>query len=419
MMKRSLIIIYSLLFVLVVLIIGQIIYQNQPKEQADDSMEETTEEITEREVESENKGEVQKEDEAAETENESQESSTVDGALLDEMDTNEKITYLLEEMTLNEKIGQLIVVGFPSTTVDDHIRKMIEDYHVGGVILFDRNMETPEQVAELNQDLQDLADIPLMISVDQEGGDIVRMREHVSPIPSQQELGSRGDEEEIYSIAKQNGKELKEMGFHVNHAPVLDLSTTDSRCFGEDPQSTYKFGKQVIEGLTDEDITATVKHFPGNGRTDIDPHFESATVDADKTDLENSDIYPFKQMIENVDHSDFFVMVTHLIYPAYDQEYPASVSPVIIQDLLREQLGYEGIVVTDDLEMGAVTDLYTYEELGYHSIKAGADLLLVCHTLESQQQVFNGILQAVENGDLSEEEIDDSVERILKFKFLE
>jgi len=411
MMKKRLIKIYASLLVLALIVIGLVIYQKSQEEQAVQPEQQTSADVKEKEVglESKDADKIIRE----------QEPSTVDNVALNEMNANEKINYLMEKMTLEEKIGQLMVVGFPSTTVDDHIKKMIEDYHVGGVILYDRNMETPKQVTKLNSDLQELATIPLMISVDQEGGEIVRMRDHVSPIPSQQELSSRGDEEEIYSIAKQNGKELKEMGFHVNYAPVLDLSSTDSRSFGEDPEEAYKYGKQVINGLADEDIAATVKHFPGNGRTDVDPHLESSTVEADKLDLENNDIYPFRKMIEEVDHNDFFVMVTHLIYPAYDQEYPASVSPVIIKDLLRDQLGYEGIVVTDDLEMGAVTDLYTFEELGYHSIKAGADVLLVCHTLESQQQIFNGIYEAVQNGDLTEEEINDSVERILQFKFAE
>ncbi|WP_234028507.1 glycoside hydrolase family 3 N-terminal domain-containing protein [Lentibacillus sp. Marseille-P4043] len=338
-----------------------------------------------------------------------------------EPDVDEKITSLLESMTLKEKIGQLMVVGFQSTEVDESIKTMIEDYHVGGVILYERNMETPEQVTALNADLQTLAKdsmhgIPLIISVDQEGGDIVRMRDHVSPIPAQQEIGKEGDKEKAFSIAKRSGEELADMGFNVNYAPVLDLSATDTRSFGEDPEKAYQFGKQVITGFAESSVVGTLKHFPGNGRSNIDPHVESSSVDAGKNVLEGSDIYPFKRMIEEVDQNKYFVMVTHFIYPAYDKKLPASISPVIVKQLLREKLGYEGIVVTDDLEMGAVSNLYAYEELGYRAVKAGADLLLVCHTLESQEQVYNGILDAVKNGKLSEAEIDDSVRRVLEFK---
>lgn len=335
---------------------------------------------------------------------------------------DEKIVSVINDMTLEEKIGQLMVVGFPSKEADEHIKRMIEDYHVGGVILYDRNMESPQQVARLTNELQDLAakssnSIPLMISIDQEGGAIVRMRDRVTPIPSQQELAKREDEQEIYTTAKRTGQELSAMGIQVNFAPDLDLSTTDTRSFGIDPENAYRFGKQVVKGLSDTGVAATLKHFPGNGRSGVDPHHDTSSVEANKGDLENNDIYPFKKLIENVDHQQFFVMVTHIKYPAYDSEKPASISPVIIQDLLREQLGYKGIVVTDDLEMGAVSKYFTYQDLGYEAVKAGADLLLVCHTLENQDQVYKGILNAVQSGELDETKIDEAVERILQYKY--
>lgn len=412
---------YILLFAVVTAVAAFVVFQiGQPEETADSEEQTLVEQQAEGEEAEQNQGQEAAspaEDNNTEKQEEVEETSSILSPDLDNLSIDEKVDQLLEKMTLEEKIGQMLVIGFQSTEVDEHVKQMIEEYHVGGIILYDRNMENPEQVAALNHELQQLAELPLIVSVDQEGGEIVRLRDHVSPIPSQQELGSEGDEEQVYEIANQSGKELQEMGFNVNYAPVLDLSARDSRSFGEDPERAFQLGRQVIQGLTDEAITPTVKHFPGNGRTDIDPHFESATVDADQFDLENKDIYPFRQTIDHVSHDDFFVMVTHFIYPAYDETYPASVSPAIITDLLRQELGYEGLVVTDDLEMGAVTDLYSFEELGYHSVRAGADLLLVCHTLESQQKVFNGIYEAVKSGDLSEEDIDTSVERILKFKF--
>ena len=333
-----------------------------------------------------------------------------------------KIDGLIAKMTLREKIGQLMVVGFNSTTIDKHITTMISEYNVGGVILFDRNMESQDQVASLNKQLQQLSmenenGIPLILSIDQEGGQIVRMRDQVSPIPSQQELGQSNDPQEVYNVAGRTGNELISMGFNVNFAPVLDLSETDSRSFGKEPEKANYLGSQVIAGMVDSGITATLKHFPGNGRSDVDPHVESSSVQADKLDLENQDIYPFKKIINEIDNNHFFVMVTHIKYPAYDKDNPASISPIIIQDLLREQLGFKGIVVTDDLEMGAVNKYFTYEDLGYRAIDSGADLLLVCHTLENQKKVFNGILNAVNTNKLSEERIDESVKRILMHKF--
>ncbi|SEN85420.1 beta-N-acetylhexosaminidase [Mesobacillus persicus] len=329
-----------------------------------------------------------------------------------------RVNELIAKMTLEEKIGQLVVVGFPSKQVDSHIQTMIEKYKVGGVILYDRNMESPHQVAQLTRNLQKLSinnklKIPLMISVDQEGGQIVRMKHKLAPKPSQQELGEKVA---VYKTNLRTGNELKEMGITVNYAPVLDLSATDNRSFGMDPKKAERFGSEAIKGLNDAGITATLKHFPGHGRSEIDPHFESSSVDADQLDLENKDIYPFKKNIEEIDHQQFFVMVTHIKYPAYDKKNPASISPVIIKELLREKLGYKGLVVTDDLEMGAVNKYFTYKDLGYSAVAAGNDVLLVCHTFESQKQVIDGIREAVETNKLTEERIDESVRRILTYK---
>ncbi|MFH5777845.1 beta-N-acetylhexosaminidase [Heyndrickxia oleronia] len=334
----------------------------------------------------------------------------------------EKVDHLLKQMTLEEKVGQLVIVGFQTKQPDSLITAMIRDYHVGGVILYDRNMDSPNQVTHLTSDLQRLAlenthQIPLIVSIDQEGGQIVRMRDHVSPIPSQQYLARNKNQETVYNTAVQTGSELKAMGINVNYAPVLDLSNLDSRSFGEDPQKAKELGEKVIAGFTKSGITATLKHFPGNGRSNIDPHKDTSAVQANQLDLENNDIYPFKKIIEEVNHQNFFVMVTHIKYPAYDKENPASLSPIIIQQLLRNKLGYKGIVVTDDLEMGAVSKYYSYKELGYSAVKAGADLLLVCHTFDSQKEVINGMIEAVKTNKLSEERINESVKRILTYKF--
>ena len=149
----------------------------------------------------------------------------------------------------------------------------------------------------------------------------------------------------------------------------------------------------------------------------MDPHVDSSSVHADQEDLENSDLYPFKQVIDELNHEDFFVMVTHIKYPAYDKENPASISSAIMKDLLRDRLGYTGIVVTDDLEMGAVNKYFTYEDLGCQAVASGADMLLVCHTEENQQKVFNGILDGVKSGEISEERLDEAVQRILEYKY--
>ncbi|MCM3586598.1 glycosyl hydrolase family 3 [Mesobacillus maritimus] len=362
---------------------------------------------------------IQNEEREASSEVEEQ---PVDSAFLQiEHDVQQQVEKLIASMTLEEKIGQMIVVGFSSKAIDSHIKAMIQEYKAGGVILYDRNMDSPKQVKELTDSLQWLArgnehKIPLMISIDQEGGQIVRMRDKVAKKPSQKELGIRGDDVVIYETNLQTGKELMEMGIQVNHAPVLDLSATDSRSYGEDPMQASEYGKLAVQGLNDAGVTATLKHFPGNGRSEVDPHYEASSVEANQLDLENQDILPFKEIMDGIDHQNFFVMVTHLKYPAYDDEHPASISPIIIQELLRGKLQYEGLVVTDDLEMGAVNKYFTYKDLGYSAVDAGNDLLLVCHTFDSQKQVIQGIQEAVENKQLSEERIDESVRRILLYK---
>jgi len=335
--------------------------------------------------------------------------------------TEEKVNALIKQMTLREKIGQMMMVGFYGYQEDDHIIDLIRSQKVGGAILFDRNMKSPEQVAELTNNLKQGAEenelsIPLMIGLDQEGGPVLRMRDKVSPIPSQQKLGQTSTPEDVYDVARLNGEEMAAMGIQVDFAPVLDLSDHDERSFGSDPDKTFRYGLEAVKGLNDSKVGATIKHFPGNGRVVVDPHLDESVVKADKNTLENVDMVPFKKMIEQQKENQFFVMVTHVKYPAFDKEYPASISKAIIQDLLRDKLGYQGIVVTDDLDMGAVSKYYSYEQLGYMAVNAGADLLLVCHDYNHQIELYNGILKAVQTGKISEERINQSVKRILSYK---
>ncbi|MGE7185881.1 beta-N-acetylhexosaminidase [Peribacillus sp. NPDC006672] len=337
------------------------------------------------------------------------------------LDSHEKIEKMLGKMTLEEKIGQLMMVGFKGTEKNSEITELIEQKHIGGVIYFDRNMKSPEQVAKLSNSLQQTADqslhpLPLMVAVDQEGGDTIRMRERVSPLPAQKDLGKNASAEDMYKVAKLNGKELGSMGININFAPVLDLSKKDERSFGKDPEKVYQYGKKAIQGLNDVSITGALKHFPGNGRSEIDPHVETSSVETNQLDLENSDIYPFKQIISEMDNQKFFVMVTHIKYPAYDKEKPASLSKVIIEDLLRGKLKYEGLVVTDDLEMGAVNKYFSYEEMGKQAILAGADMLLVCHEYSHELEVYNGLLEAVKAGEVPIDRINESVKRVLTYK---
>ena len=340
-------------------------------------------------------------------------------AIVPEDKQEEKVQQLLSKMTLEEKVGQLFMIGFQEPELSEHARSMVADRHIGNIILFDRNMQNPDQVSKLNGSLQKLAieanGLPLLIGIDQEGGSIVRMRDQVAPIPSQQELG-KTSRNTVLKTAQKTASELKGMGFNVNFAPVLDLSDTDTRSFGTDPQKAYQYGSAVIEGFSKHGVTGALKHFPGNGRSSIDPHLETSSVQADTAELEKTDASPFKKMIETENQDDFFIMVTHIKYPAYDKKRPASISPVIVKDVLRKKFGYKGIVVTDDFEMGAVNKYYTYEELGFQAINAGADLLLVCHQYDHQLAMYKGVLKAAKDGRISKERIDEAAGRIVAHK---
>lgn len=330
-----------------------------------------------------------------------------------------KAEEIVNHMTLEEKVGQLFMVGFQSPQPDEQIEDLIKNKHIGNVILFDRNMQTKDQVKKLNNQLQNMAQkstgLPLLIGVDQEGGDIVRMRDQLPTIPSQQELG-KGTRENVLQTAKNTSKELAQMGFNTNFAPVLDLSATDSRSFGKDPEETFVKGSAVIEGFHSNGITGTLKHFPGNGRSNIDPHEETSSVQASQEELEKTDAYPFKKMIETVDPDDFFVMVTHIKYPAYDKDRPASLSPIIMQDVLRKRFGFKGIIVTDDFEMGAVSKYYPYDEIGVKALNAGADLIMICHVYDHQVEMYDGVMKAAKNGSIKESRINDAATRIIEHK---
>lgn len=405
----------SLLFIVVFIIsAGFIFYLNPldslPNKQNKDSNKQTDET---KPIKKKNQNEIkEKQDKSIET------------ILASDLSIDQQTSKIVKKMTIEEKIGQMFVVGFttedPTETPDEGMIDMIENKHVGGVILFDHNMKTKDQVRKLNKNMQDLAinnsSLPLFSAIDQEGGDVVRMQDQYTKIPSQQYLGKTATKEEVEEIAANTATELKDTGFNVNFAPVLDLSETDSRSFGTDPKKTYEYSKAVIDGFSNQNVTGALKHFPGHGRSNIDPHFETSSVNANQEELLKSDIYPFKKMFDQVDNNAYMVMVTHIKYPSYDNKLPASLSSIIIQDLLREKFDFDGIIATDDLEMDAVRKYYSFEDMGVKSVEAGADLLLVCHDYDSQVKTYNGLLHAVENEQVSESRIDESVSRIVKHK---
>lgn len=333
---------------------------------------------------------------------------------------DEKVDKIVESMSQTEKLGQMVMIGIQGIKVDDDSLYMLNQYHMGGVILFDRNMESPEQVKQLTSDLQAQSNekVPLFIGIDEEGGDVVRMAEKLTPPPSQKEIGATGDIEQAKTWAIKTAKSLKDMGINVNFAPVADVGYNDKRSYSTDANTVIDFVRAATKGYQQENIIYSLKHFPGIGKGRVDSHVDSSSIDVTKEILMAEDILPFKTIIDENEPNDYFILVSHLKYPALDEEYPASLSSKIMTDLLRNELGYKGIIITDDMEMGAVANHNDFRSIGVNAVKAGADIVLVCHEYEHQQEVYLGLLDAVNNGEISQERIDESIKRIIKVKLL-
>lgn len=333
---------------------------------------------------------------------------------------DEKVDKIVESMSQTEKLGQMVMIGIQGTKVDDDSLYMLHQFHMGGVILFDRNMKSPEQVKQLTSDLQAQSNekVPLFIGIDEEGGDVVRMAEKLTPPPSQKEIGATGDTEQARTWAIKTAKSLKDMGINVNFAPVADVGSNDKRSYSTDTNTVIDFVRAATKGYQQENIIYTLKHFPGIGKGKVDSHIDSSSIDVTKEILMAEDILPFKAIIDENEPNDYFILVSHLKYPALDEEYPASLSSKIMTDLLRNELGYKGIIITDDMEMGAVANHNDFRSIGVKAIKAGADIVLVCHEYQHQQEVYLGLLDAVNSGEISQERIDESVKRIIKVKLL-
>ena len=332
-----------------------------------------------------------------------------------ETDPVEKI---LNSMTLEEKLGQMMIFGFHGTTTNADIEYMLQNYHTGGIILFDRNMENKAQVEKLTAALQVInpSKVPLFFAIDEEGGRVARMKENLTPPPSQEEIGNSDDPTLAYRYANSIAQELKAIGINLNFAPVADVGTKDTRSFSSDSNTVANFVTNAAAGYEDAGIFYCLKHFPGIGLGKVDSHEDISTIDASRETFDNEDLVPFKKIISERNNSKFMVMVSHYKYTAFDAENSATLSPAVITELLRNELGFKGVVITDDLNMGAVSKYHDEKSIAVAAVKAGVDVLLSCHEYEKQKATYEAILSAVKSGEISEERINDSVRRILTMK---
>ncbi|MCY8091912.1 glycoside hydrolase family 3 protein [Bacillus haynesii] len=356
---------------------------------------------------------------------------------------------MVSGMSLEEKIGQMLMPDFRNwkkkgessakglTEMNDEVAGIIQKYRLGGVILFAENVTGTEQTVRLTDGLQKASpDIPLFITIDQEGGIVTRL-ESGTNLPGNMAVGASSSSKNAFRSGKIIGKELVSLGINVNFSPVLDVNNNPDnpvigvRSFSSKPELTSKLGIQMMKGLQDEQMIATAKHFPGHGDTAVDSHYGLPLVPHDEKRLRSVELAPFQKAIAaGID----MIMTAHVQFPAFDDTtykskkdgedimVPATLSKKVMTDLLRKDLGFKGVVVTDALNMKAVSDNFGQEEAVVMAVKAGVDIALMpaqVTSLETEKnlaRVFEALLTAVKKGEIPIEQIDQSVERILRLK---
>ena len=344
---------------------------------------------------------------------------TYESVAQSELSPEEKVDKLVANMSDADKVGQLLMIGIHGKTLNDDAKFMLNEYRVGGIILFDRNMESKDQVKSLITDINKTGKsaglTPLFIGIDQEGGAVARMEDQLIKVPPAEELGKEPIEQAV-SLAKQSGTELKDLGFNINFAPVADLGLTYGRSFSTNPDDVVRYASAVGKAYDEAGLWYSYKHFPGIGKTDVDLHADTSVVPVSKENLLNEDTKVFVDLIKQPKPNTYAIMVSHAMYPQIDPDHPSSLSKAIITDWLRKDMGYNGVVVTDDMDMGALAKHYTFGDMAVQSILAGSDILLVCHEYEHMQEAYNGLMKAVKDGRISKERLDESVKRILLMK---
>ena len=344
---------------------------------------------------------------------------TYESVAQSELSPEQKVDKLVANMSDADKVGQLLMIGIHGKTLNDDAKFMLNEYRVGGIILFDRNMESKDQVktliADINKAGKSAGLTPLFLGIDQEGGAVARMDDKLIKVPPAEEVGKMPVEQAV-SLAKQSGAELKDLGFNINFAPVADLGLTYGRSYSTSPDEVVRYAGAVGKAYDEAGLWYSYKHFPGIGKIDVDLHADTSIVPVSKETLLSEDTKVFIDLIKQSKPNTYTIMVSHAMYPQIDSDHPASLSKAIITDWLRKDIGYNGVVVTDDMDMGALANHYTFGDMAVQSILAGSDILLVCHEYEHMQEAYNGLMKAVKDGRISKERLDESVKRILLMK---
>ncbi|NAO99851.1 beta-N-acetylhexosaminidase [Halomonas sp. MG34] len=364
----------------------------------------------------EDEGKSSAQDNATEEDEKGSKESSVDAM-------KETVQDKISSMTIEEKVGQMLMFGFEGTQVNDQTRNFIQENHIGGVILFERNITDSKQLLNLNRELKELnadsQDIPLFISVDEEGGVVSRMPPKIVNLPDSKEIGDHNNTELAYQVGEAIGERVNAFGFNVTMAPVMDVNSNPDnpiigkRAFGDNKEIVSKMGIEEMKGIQSKDIIPVIKHFPGHVDTDVDSHLGLPVVHNSLESIREMELVPFQNAI---DHQADMTMVAHILLPEIDNEYPSSLSKNVVTTMLRGELGFDGVTITDDMTMGAILENYDIGDATVKAVQAGNDIVLVCHGDENKLKAVHSLTKAVESGAIKEERIDESVERILHLK---
>ena len=336
-------------------------------------------------------------------------------------------------LPLEQQIGQFLFIGLPGTEIDADTRALIEEVKPGGIIIFGRNVAGPEQLRSLLDGVREMLPTPPLVGVDQEGGLVDRLRRIFTPMPSARTIRQHGDLAAARALGRITGEVLRMLGFNINFAPVMSIMTEDrdllsnglySRSFGRSPGEVLGYTTVYMRGLQGTGVLGCLKHFPGIGAGEVDSHEQMPVVKLSHDDLIAQDLAPYIELFQRRDDRVRCVMVSHGGFPNIDIKEavtggllePASLNYNIVTKLLREELGYKHLVVTDDLEMGAISRHCEIEDAAVRASLAGEDMLLICASPDKIRRGYHGLLDAAEKGTLAKERIGESLERIAKTK---
>ena len=323
--------------------------------------------------------------------------------------------------SIRRDIGQLLIGSLPATTIPAELRALAREFQLGGIILFGRNIEVPEQIAEFSHDLQSLAvELPLWVSVDQEGGRVARLRAPFTEWPPMAVLGRSNDVSLASRFAAALASELYAVGITLDYAPVLDIHTNPKnpvigdRALAEDALLVGKLGAAIIRGLQENGVAACGKHFPGHGDTSVDSHVALPIVEHPPDRIRRVECVPFREAIK----ADVaFIMTAHVLVPSFDEEKPATLSRRIVFDVLRDELAFDGVILSDDLEMKAIAATYTIPDAAVHAIAAGCDGVLICSgDVETQATTLEALVHAVEEDRIPFKRLADALARHRRVK---